>query len=334
MAARKKADSGVTPELLDDMDKEAFEAAAAEMDAAVDAEPALDEQDAAPEPTLTEPASEPVAEAKADDADPEDAEFAGSDTVPHGRFHNERERRKTAEQNAERAQKRMDDILGIMQANQKGDTKPDEAAKPENWVDPRKDIFGAYEQLRRGYENIVGHTNQKIQETEQGRQRREVIEEGDNDIIGYIKEAPDAEGAMAFLRNTRVAELNAMGFTDPNQQREDLLNLQMQVTGIARQRGVRVGKMLHEMATARGYKPTGAAPQSGNGAAATIASVAALEATKQRSQSLGGSGAPVNLGELSSKDILELSDKDYAKLKTTLEKQGKDIMELGFAGTQ
>lgn len=340
MAPRKKTEAEgtapapvtLTEDNIDDLDDAAFEAAKEAMDAE-----AAEEAGAAPEPSEAKE-QEDKPEEKAEEASDEDGDDDSSkqDTVPHGRFHNERERRKAAEERAEAAQKRMDDFLQFMREQKGEKPKAEEAPQPEEWIDPRKDIFGAYEQLRRGYENLVGHTNQQQEMTAQERSMQAVLQEGDADIIAYINEAPEAQGAFETLRNARVAELNAMGVTDPVQQRQDLLNTQIQLTELAKQRGIRPAKLMHDLAIARGYrpaetpnpKPTASAEQPAPLDA--IEAVKKLEDTKQRAQSLGGSGAPVEISELSSEDILNMSQADYNKLKDKLAKEGKDIMDIGF----
>jgi hypothetical protein len=240
-------------------------------------------------------------------------------TVPHGAFHDERERRKASEAErdqikAERDQMKermavMEDRLQrIIEARAE---KPAEKAKEQGIPDPEKDIFGWAKGLQQQVEQLRGGFGQQQQMTEQQRQVAQIQSAYTADANRFRSVKPDFDDAYRHMLNVRRQELTQVfGITNPAQLEAQIEADELQIAAAALQRGVSPAEMVYNLAVARGYQAQ--APQQGQ-ARKPANGQPTLRDKQVAARSLGGMGGGSNGAEISSaSDLLALNDKDFA----------------------
>ena len=244
--------------------------------------------------------------------------------VPHGAFHEERERRKAVEKELTdlrekyaRGDERLRLITEAMQQRPAPQQQPQ--AEPPKVIDPKEDIFGAYEQLKAELAELKGGVEQTKQETQQEREFKVVRDDYIADLNRFGAAEPAFADAFRFVAQTRAAELKLLGH--PETQIPQLLGQEeLQLAIQARQRGVSPAEMLFAVAKARGFAPKAAEPAPAPAPAAPAETpaqkaerVAAGQAGPGKSLSAAG-GAPA--GEVTFEMLAQMSEADFEAFAT------------------
>lgn len=298
MARREDAAdaTAVTEADIDNMTDEELEAAlAAEAD-----EPA---PEPAPEP---EPEAKPEDEEQANAADEGgDADDVGendgekSETVPHGQFHRERERRKAAEVERDRALQRMDAMLKVVGGRQQAEQPQEEQQPPPS----------LHEQPVEFIQGLADRVNQ-IDQREQYKQAvTQYVGASEMDMQQYAQENPDAVNAYKYLESAYKHQLAEAGITDPAAQAQRIAHEQAQVTYWALQRGIRPAHQFEMLARSYGYQPTPVEPQPDPKKVAE--EIDQKEATKAAARSMKDTGAPVDTGLPSAEAVTHMTDAEF-----------------------
>lgn len=236
--------------------------------------------------------------------------------VRHGAFHQERERRKAAEAELTTLRERYargDERLRLLTEAARAQTAAPAPAAPEppKAIDPKEDIFGAYEQLKAELAELKGGVQKSAEESRQERETAAVIDAYKADLNRFQAQEPTFADAFRFVANTRAAELKAMGATDA--QIPQLLGQEeLQIAQAARQQGVSPAELLFQVAKARGFTPKAAEPTPPPAPVETPAQkaerVAAGQAGPGKSLSAAG-GAPA--GEVTLEMLGAMSEADF-----------------------
>lgn len=280
------------------------------------------------EPAGGEPAAAAPEAAPGEVVDPEtDAATADENKgkfVRHGAFHQERERRKAVEKELTdlrekfaRGDERLRVITEAMQARPATQQEP--AAEPPKAIDPKEDIFGAYEQLKAELAELKGGVQQETARQRQEREVGEVIRDYQSDLNRFVQAEPTFADAFRYVMQSRSAEYAALGVPEA-QIRQALQQDELQVAIQARQAGVSPAERIFQIAKARGFAPKAAesAPAAAPAAPAETPAqkaerVAAGQAGPGKSLSAAG-GAPA--GEVTFEMLAAMNEADFEKFAT------------------
>lgn len=297
--------AGAPPD-VDAMDDAAFSELKTEMRKEVDR----------PERPAEDKPAKAAPEAKKADA-PEtggDDDDTKAETVPHGQFHRERERRKQAE---EREKLLSDNYTKLLARTQELlEPRQQQEQQTETVPDFDSDPFAAgkwtNEQLRK-IQQEMKERSEREQQTATERQQDQVFQTHVKAAIGdFIKTAPDYPAAFNHLAQARDAELKALYPQLTDEQRVTYLKQEYRAIFDANLRaGVNPAQKIYEIAKGRGYQPKGATPPPN-----AAADLTRQEELRVASLSLGkGGGAVADTGRVSPEQLLEMSDADFAAYK-------------------
>lgn len=221
--------------------------------------------------------------------------------VPHGAFHEEREKRKARErdlQTEREARIRLEERLAAFEAAQKPAEQPVIPSVDEDPV--------AY--FKHQNDQLAKELGQ-IKETTQERQQREQISQYQQSVVGAYKssvaeiqaEAPDFQDAYKYLVTSRIEELKAAGM-DPDEAVATANQDEFYLVERALKERRNPAKAIYSMAKARGFQ---AKP-----AVNVDEKIDRIAAGQAEGKSLGGaSGGGDNATGLES--LLNLSDADF-----------------------
>lgn len=268
--------------------------------------------DKEPQPAKTEADAAKVE----DTADDEDEPAGKSETVPHGRYHHERERRKAAEAEKEKLAQNYQKLLERTQQLMEARATPagDELAKDTDEPDPAnplEQIAWVVKELRAGKER---QQQTEVQSREAG--ERQQFAQGIKAIEDDFKKVtPDYDAALSFAAQSRDEELQLMyPLSTSEERRQFILNEWNQITRQSIQAGVNPAERVYQFAQKRGYKK--AEPQIETKAEDPVTKIASQEETRKASLSLGKTGGGiVNTDKIDPAGLLDMSDEEFEAYK-------------------
>lgn len=210
----------------------------------------------------------PEGEAKEPDAEDDDApegEGNKGQFVRHAKFNQERERRKALEQDLAKereARARIDERLRIFaEASQRAAPKPAEPqAEAPKVIDPKEDIFGAYEQMKAELEALKGGFTQQTEQTRAREQGEQVLNSYKQDAQRFAQAEPSFPDAYNHLYRSRALELQHAGMTDQHEIMAAIARDEFEIATQAIRQGVSPAQRIYEIAKARGFAPKAPEP--------------------------------------------------------------------------
>ena len=273
------------------------------------------ELEAAPEAAAPEPEHKEAQEA----ADP-------TRTVPHQALHAEREKRKAAEAKAAAAEQkaaveaakfaeRFQMLAAAVQAQATPAAVEAPAAVeiPDVNTDPIGHFKALYEHTQKAVQEQSAILNGFQQQQKQAREVNELRAWGTQQEQAFMAQEPSYVAAMDHLRQSRHAELEAVGITDPAQREALIMQDVTQIAQAARQQGVNYAERLYNVALKRGFQKATETPAIPALDAAPPALDAIQRAQRGRDSattiSAAGTAAPV---ALSPERIASMSDAQFS----------------------
>jgi hypothetical protein len=255
-------------------------------------------------------------------------------TVPHAAFHEERERRKAAEQTIaelKRSQQTLEERTNLLlqrigqpQAQPQSQQAP---ALPTLEENPAAHIVGLLQQQGQRQDELTRWALQQ----EQARQTQANVAAIQERAVAmereFIAQTPDYAQAVDHLANQRRLELAEAGYTDAAEREVILRNEALQLAQRALQSGRNPAEMLYGVAKVRGWKATEAATAQAEQPATAATNgqqrIDTVRAGQQQARSLGATrGAGPT--PLTAQRLIEMSDADFLKMMDTPE--GRDLM--------
>jgi hypothetical protein len=272
------------------------------------------------EPPVNEEVVEEQAEQKPEaEAKPEAEEEKKKDpsekNVPHGAFHEERERRKQAERELTQLRQqqavladRYQQLYGALNQQQQPQIPPKD-------VDPLANMDARLEQAERAARQLY-----ESQQQEYRRQQAEHNERAFRAHVGgmeqeFAKSTPDYIEALQFVAGRRRTELEAAGY--PAQQVAAMVDRDaMMLAWDAVQQGRNPAEVIYNMAVSTGYTKKQQAEQK----------VEALQKGTQAAKSLGNGAAPAGLPTM--EQIANMDEDEFARFKADLSKKGMSLQDV------
>lgn len=283
------------------------------------------------EPAKAESEKEPAKAAQ----EPEKQEM-----VPHGQFHRANERRKEAEARADLALQRLSELLQASQRPQQQEQpKAQEVIPSADPQDPNFDPIArlAYQdkQIRDLTERLSGRETQERQQIEGQQAFNAAYQAVRSRFSQRATEQPELNEAYSYTLASFAREFAANGTPGmmadgsviPGSDLDNALKKhEAQVISYCYSQNIPIEDYLLSVATARGWqKPNGKTAEvngeqrrnaDGTFAKAEGERIDKLEETKQKAKSLGGSGAPVEMADLTPQMVVDMTDEEFAAFKT------------------
>ena len=276
-----------------------------------------EEEQAAMEQALEVPEPEPEFEPlTASEPEPEPEPLAASEpapaparqeTVPHAKFHAERERRKALQAELEH-----------LRAQQPQTAAPSQSIMPE-YVDPIIDPDG-YRRWAEFNAQLPMLQAQQLRSELQAQQEASAFLERLNDYdVAMKQQVPDYDQAVQWVREQYVTTLTEAGFT-ADEAEQQLRNDTYRLCQAGEQAGMSPAKLMYMRAFEMGYNPTMLSSDAGNDDAGAQAPttpqmqrVQTLNKAQQNAQTLTQTGE-AQAGQLTVKTAAEMSEAELAKL--------------------
>lgn len=231
--------------------------------------------------------------------------------VPHGAFHEERERRKElqkqlAEEKSarERLEERQTKVLEALAARQ-------QPQQEEQFVDPLAKIEGKVNEV---VDKINKTQTQREADEKEIRETNALLQRYSASAQAFTKDAPDFSDAYNFLLGNRQKELGLMGFTPAEVQAQLRAEEKLIVTR-AYDGEKNPAEVIYSLAKERGYKSTGSSKKS----------VEDIDKGLKASKTLGSGGAKAgdkdDLESLTASELAEMSQEEFDSFFSKLEKQ-------------
>lgn len=267
-------------------------------------------------------------EAKTADVDLSQADGKPADaqnkTVPHEALEAERQKRKAAEKRAQELevqQARADERMKLINEAIEARNKPQQTT-PTEIPDPEKDALGNLKYLNKVTSEELA-VLKKFKEDSEARERhvnqsREITTRAAEMERQYIAQNPDYNEASAYLINSRLNELQALGLNEMAARQQ----IQQETYAMAQhglQTGVNPAEMVYKIAGLRGYKKASAAQASSE--ADKIATIAAGQRANQSLTDISGNSSS-KTGVVSAKDLANMSEAQFAKVMKNLDEDG------------
>lgn len=276
--------------------------------------------EAAPEPTPEPtPEPEPVKEVVAVEKTPEKPP---EKYVPYGALHEERMLRKEYSNKLKETEAKLsqfetlrEELLEIRRQKQAEASKKFEE-DPVGALKERTDQLNAeLSSVKQAQEEGKKLTAQQV---EQQKQMQELWNETQKQTAEYAKEHEDYKDAVDFVMGQWARQAQVLGYTSQQQLDNALTAQAMAMAKHAMDRGQNPGQVVHELAKAWGFSPKKAETPKPT----VEETINKLEKGQQAAKSLSSGGQPAS-GELSLKDIEDMSDQDFDKLWSDMERTAR-----------
>lgn len=305
-------ETGAEPD-IDGMDDNAFAALKTEMrKGASEPSPEAKPDKAAQEPPKTQNAAPEPDLAAADDENPDPK----AETVPHGQFHRERERRKAAEAErqtiADNYAKLLERTNQLLEVSRPA-PEPQQPEIPQWAQDPMGAGQWTQAELLAVKERLAKEDAARAEAEQTRAAERAFNAKVDGHVRAFVAKTPDYPAAFQFAAISRDQELAlAYPFMTEQQRYEHLQAEYKAMFHGHMEAGNNPAEKLYEFAKLRGYKPGGAQAETKNPAA----ELARQEELRLASQSLGkGGGAVADTGRITPEQLVEMSDEEFAAYK-------------------
>lgn len=230
--------------------------------------------------------------------------------VPHGAFHEERERRKELQKQIaiekernDRLEERTAKILEAM------NRKP---AEEEQFIDPLAKIETKVNEV---VEKINKKAEQETADSKAIREENELISRYSASAQAYSKDAPDFMEARNYLIADKVKELQALEYNDAEISQE-IRRIERQIVERAYSKEKNPAEVIHALAKEKGYKGADRSSKK---------TVEDIDKGLKASKSLGSGGSKAgdkdDLESLSASDLSDMSNEEFDSLFNKIEKQ-------------
>jgi hypothetical protein len=258
------------------------------------------------------PVSQPEPQAEAPAVEP-DKPPPGM--VPQGALHQERERRKAAEQQFQALQEKLAAIEAKL-------NPPQPIEIPDPILDPKG--FREFQ-----IKQITERAQEKAESERramEAQQQQMVMARLNQDVAAFKATTPDYDNAFQHAVKARREELAFYG----NSEEQIAAQMEVDVQAIVQQaysQGRNPAELFYQYARMRGY--SGPAPMAPAAPPPAVAQVQALAEAQKQTQSLAPAGGPANDGGVTIETLSKMSEAELAKMPKA---QRDDIMRKVMGG--
>lgn len=230
-------------------------------------------------------------EAKTEGEKAAEAEAKVEKMVSLSALHEERARRRQIDAEFRKTQQELAELRGKFSIID----RIGQPAEPEAPITPETDIFGYTRKTGETVEQLQKRLDERDRAEKETAERTKIVNAYRNDAAQFEAKTPDFKAAYNHLLQSRMAELQAMGYDDPQQLHEALQADEMAIAQMALSRGKSAAETLYQLAQQRGYRKADDKPQ----AAAKIETIERGQAANKSLSNTGGSAGEVEMtGEM------------------------------------
>lgn len=172
--------------------------------------------------------------------------------VPHGALHEERQRRKDAEERARKYEERFAAWMEKFGPQSQQPEQPDQAQIPDVDVDPVGHFKAKSELLERQLAEVNDWRQNVDQRTQAQEQFRQLATHVSQSEAAFAAEHPDYQQALGYLVDAQKRAYETMGFNE-QEIAQALAADKLNLAQTAMQRGQNPAEIVYKLATARGY---------------------------------------------------------------------------------
>ncbi|HBF53308.1 MAG TPA: hypothetical protein DEA80_14505 [Afipia sp.] len=210
----------------------------------------------------------------------------GLKVVPLAALHEERSRRKRTEENARKIETELAELRGkfsIIEKLQGGNQEQQAEVTPET------DIFGFAKKTGETVAELQKRLDAQDAQNKDSQERGRVVTNYQTDAARFTQANPDFGDAYKHLLQSRANELRALGYEDPVELHEALVNEELAIAQLSFKNNKSPAETIYALAQQRGYKK--ADPNAKTGAASKLETIErGQNANKSLSNTGGGSG--------------------------------------------
>jgi len=230
-------------------------------------------------------------------------------------------------------------------APQAAEQAPDFNVDPAGWIrwdSQRKDaeLAALRAQVNQSWQQQQNQTQAQQRAQQEQAARDELAKWGNDQEIEFAREQPDYLQAVEHLKGVRIASINAMGVTHPEQVRMELERDALNTAHFARQNGRHFAETLYALAKATGYRPgqqsapqAQQSPQEQSAAAPIVARQAPQTAAErlvrgqEMANTLGQTGSAPR-GTITVEAIARMNDAEFDAYYNNIRKNGVDMRQV------
>ncbi len=276
-----------------------------------------------------------------------------SETVPHGQFHRVNERRKAAEAERQaertraeaaeaRANTAMQRMAELLEASKPAQQQQEPAVDPNVYTGDPNDYVAKIDWLEQREAVRAEERKQWDAQLAQQTEVQRVIETKQAEYAAVREQYPEIEDARQAVLKGWHREFWLQGFRGAALDQK-VTKAEADYTIWAHRQNIPIGDVIAELAMSRGWQPptddaqpaTNGATQPKDPATGKFIKAAAemdkREATRAAAKSLGGSGGPSDVGEMTPEMLVEMSEGEYAAWK---KKNGGETALRKFFGAR
>lgn len=238
--------------------------------------------------------------------------------VPHHALHSARAQHKKTKAELEKLRIEMargNERLAILNEAFNGNGSNDGNQEPkqvnpleESDIDPTKDIFGAFDQLRRRNAFQAEQFNSSNQRSETREAMGVLRNRYIGDVATFKQKTPDFMDAYAHLVNGRLAELKMYGYENAAEIKRIIEQEETQIVARALQGGSSPAEFIYNVAKSRGYVPkTAIDVVQQNSAAEKVRQIEHGQKAAQTLSNVGGQAAPT----LTFETLARMTDEEF-----------------------
>lgn len=242
--------------------------------------------------------------------------------VPHGAFHEEREKRKDLQRQLARVQQEQaqrDQILNDrLQQIYHAANPPQQLRDPNSDPDPLSAMQHNQQLTAQQLANLQNRIAQDDWNAQQAAQTQALVNWAQGQAAEFARETDDFSEAYGFMLERRHGELAAMGLP-PQEVKRVLENDEMWIFQTAYQTGRNPGEIVYNMAKANGFQKKIDKPSAET-------KIETLQKGTQAAKTLGNGGT--SAGMPTPEQIAAMSDDEFAEFKEKLSAKGKRISDV------
>lgn len=220
-----------------------------------------------------------------------------------GMAHAERQKAREAATENQALRSELDELKAMITGGGQQPQQQQGIQFSENGSDPIQDL-NALKQLARDMQSQQAEQDRIEQQTAQQRQYEKQIVTGFQAAEAeVIEQIPDYADAVAFLRQSHQAEIEAYNVTGPQLAKEFNNRVLSLAEYAMTQNEMHPGAMMYKLALARGYQPAATSTEAPAPNKAAVAEIEARAKAEPVTQTISGSG-----GGKSGSDDVDISD--------------------------
>lgn len=235
--------------------------------------------------------------------------------VPHGAFHEERQKRKAAEQELNQLRQNQAVIADRYNQLWQAVNQQQQPQIPSEDVDPLTNHRVRLAMAERAQQQLAAELQARRQQDAASQQEQAFRAHVSGLEVAFVKEKPDYPQALQFARERRAQELEALGYP-PEEIPTRLQNDAMAIAWDALRQGRNPAAAIYAAAEVMGYKRKEVQGQQ---------KIETLQKGTQAAKTLGN-GQPA--GVPTPEQIADMSDIEFAEFKAKLAKKGQRISDV------